>query len=126
MRMRDRRAPLAILVLAAAYGAVIAWAVATALHAWRGEPVAPFAPAWLLGINTVLLLWRLAVRVAFTAREGGWRLALVAPARFIVGNLIGLAAAPRALATYLPILAGRAPTWDKTVHEFPLDASRPA
>ena len=124
MRMRDRRAPLAIVVLAAAYGAAIAWAVAAVLHAWRGEPVAAFAPAWLLAFNTGLLVWRLAVRVAFTARDGGWRQALVAPARFIVGNLIGLAAAPRALATYLPILAGRAPTWDKTRHEFPTDMGR--
>ena len=124
MRMRDRRAPIAIVVLAAAYGAVLAWAIAAALHAWRGEPVAAFAPAWLLAFNTALLLWRLTMRVAFTAREGGWRQALVAPARFIVGNLVGLAAAPRALATYLPILAGRAPTWDKTRHEFPADAGR--
>ena len=119
MRMRDRRAPLAILVLAAAYGAVLAWAVAVAVHAWRGEPAPGFAPAWLLALNTGLLGWRLAVRVGFSARDGGWRQGALAVPRFMVGNLVGLAAAPRALATYLPILVGRTPVWHKTSHEFP-------
>ena len=119
MRARDRRAPLAVLVLAAAYASVIAWAVASVFHALAGEPLAAFAPAWLLAFNTGLLCWRLIVRAVFTARDHGWRQGMLAVPRFVVGNLVGLAAAPRALATYLPILLGRPPVWHKTAHEFP-------
>ena len=39
--------------------------------------------------------------------------------RFLVGNMVALAAAPRALATYVPMLFGAMPRWDKTAHEFP-------
>ena len=117
--MRDRRAPLAVLVLAAAYLALLAWAVADVLHLWRGTPMPAMAPAWLLGFNLAMLAWRMAMRVAFTARDYGAREGLRALPRFLIGNGVALAAAPRALATYLPMLLGKAPVWDKTEHEFP-------
>ena len=119
MRMRDRRAPLAVLVLAAAYGALVAWALAGILHLWRGTPPPPLAPAWLLAFNLAMLAWRLAMRVAFTTRDYGWRQGACAVPRFLIGNLVALAAAPRALAIYLPMLFGAAPVWNKTDHEFP-------
>ena len=119
MRMRDRRAPLAVLVLAAAYLALLAWAVADILHVWSGQPVPAMAPAWLLGFNLAMLGWRMAMRVAFTTRDYGWREGWRALPRFLVGNTVALAAAPRALATYLPMLFGVPPVWDKTEHEFP-------
>ena len=119
MRMRDRRAPLAVIVLAAAYAALLSWALADVLHVAMATPIAAMAPVWLLGANAALLGWRLAMRVAFTAFGYGWREGLRAIPRFIIGNFIALAAAPRALATYLPMLFGAAPTWDKTEHEFP-------
>ena len=45
--------------------------------------------------------------------------------RFLVGNLVALAAAPRALATYLTMLFGAMPVWDKTEHDFPAVATKP-
>jgi adsorption protein B len=119
MRARDRRAPLAVVVLAAAYGALLAGALADVLHAARGERLPALAPAWLLQANVALLGWRLAVRVAFTTRGYGWREGLYAVPRFVVGNFVALAAAPRALAAYLSLLLGAALVWDKTDHEVP-------
>lgn len=128
MRLRDRRAPLAMLVLAAAYGAMIAWAVAGGWHWLARTDAKPLSPmiAALLAANTILLGWRLLVRAAFTARAYGWREALVSPVRFLVGNAVDLLAAPRALIAYLRLLRGGAPVWHKTAHRFPdlADAAR--
>jgi bacteriophage N4 adsorption protein B len=126
MRLRDRRAPLAMLVLAVAYLAMIAWSVAGAAHILRGTSAAPL-PGWmvtLLWINTALLAWRLLLRALFTGRAYGWREALVSPVRFIVGIAVDLLAAPRALLAYLRQLRGGPPVWHKTAHQFP--ASEPA
>lgn len=119
MRARDRRAPLAVVVLAAAYLALLGWALAEVLHVVRGEPMPILAPAWLVTLNLWLLGWRLAMRMAFTMRDYGVVEGLLALPRFMVGNLVSLAAAPRALATYLAMLLGAAPVWDKTEHDVP-------
>ncbi|TPG15764.1 glycosyl transferase family protein [Sphingomonas oligophenolica] len=120
MRMRDRRAPIAVLVLAVAYIAVIAWGCRLALH-WIAQvpPSTDALAGWLLGITTSLLVWRLAMRVACTARCYGWREALWSIPRFFVGNVIALVAAPRAIVRYVAMLRGAMPVWDKTGHEFP-------
>src|SRR3546814_13138396 len=57
MRMRDRRAPLAVLVLATAYLALGAWGMGAALHWLTGIPPPPLAPLLhvLLSINALLL-----------------------------------------------------------------------
>ncbi len=121
MRMRDRRAPFGMLVLATAYFALLAWGLALLLH-WQ-MPEARSAiqtPAsWLLIVNTALLVWRLGGRMFFTARGYGLREACWSIPRFVVGNYIGLIAAPRALIRYVAILRGAPPIWDKTRHEFP-------
>ncbi|MDQ2893818.1 MAG: glycosyl transferase family protein [Pseudomonadota bacterium] len=120
MRMRDRRAPLAVLVLAVAYVAAIAWGFRLGLH-WlaRVPPPADALAGWLLAITTGLLFWRLAMRFACTARCYGWREALWSVPRFFVGNLIALVAAPRAIIRYIAMLRGATPVWDKTFHDFP-------
>lgn len=119
MRMRDRRGPLAVVVLTAAYLAVVTYAVGAVAHWYWTAPYLPPVSGWLLSATSALLAWRLAMRIAFTVHAYGWRQGCWAVPRFMVGNLIGLAAAPRALATYLPTLFGRAPKWDKTEHHFP-------
>ena len=121
MRMRDRRAPLAVLVLAVAYVAALAWGLGTGLHALAGTalPTDRLAP-WLLLATTALLGWRLAMRFACTARCYGRREALWSIPRFFVGNLIALVAAPRAIIRYVAMLRGATPVWDKTRHEFPI------
>lgn len=124
MRMRDRRGPLAVVVLAIAYCALPAWALAAALHWYEGSsPQRGGSPAqWLLVVNTALLCWRLATRMVFTGRSYGLRGACWSLPRFVVGNFVALNAAPRAVVRYVGMLRGAAPRWDKTRHEFP-DAS---
>jgi len=121
MRMRDRRAPIAVLVLAAAYIALVGWGTGLALRLIAGEAIAApeLVPAWLLGITTLLLGWRLAMRALFTARAYGWREGLIAVPRALVGNLIALLAARRAIFDYIAMIGGRAVVWDKTAHVFP-------
>ncbi|WP_225883209.1 glycosyl transferase family protein [Sphingomonas aliaeris] len=123
MRMRDRRAPVAVLVLIAAYLAALFWATSAILHAISGIPPVALSPAMtvLLTINSGLLVWRLAVRAAFTGRAYGWRQALWSLPRAVVGNFIALAAAQRAVFQYIAMLRGAALRWDKTAHAFPDD-----
>lgn len=121
MRARDRRAPLAVLVLAAAYAALLLWGVAGVAF-WLTEaehpPLDPVL-ARVLAINAALLGWRLAFRVGFTWRAYGWREGLRAAPRLFVGNLISLLAVRRAVWRYVGMLRGSAPVWDKTAHRFP-------
>lgn len=119
MRMRDRRAPLAMLVLAAAYAGGVAWVVSLAGHGWWGGDALPAVPGWLLIANGALLVWRLLMRATATGAAYGWRQGLLSLPRFVVGNIIALAAARRALTMYLRMLAGEALRWDKTRHVFP-------
>jgi adsorption protein B len=121
MRMRDRRGPLAMVVLAAAYAATIVGGLAAAIHLATGIPAAPpsVTLAWLITINSALLAWRLATRGWTTARAYGWREGLRAVPRAIVGNVVGLWAMCRAVGVYFRALQGRTPDWDKTTHIFP-------
>lgn len=120
MRMRDRRAPLAVLVLGAAYLGLVAWALAAGLRQVTGAPglILP-VPAALLAANTLLLGWRLGSRAAFTGATYGWREAIWSVPRALVGNIIALLAARRAIGRYIRLLAGGPPVWDKTAHQFP-------
>lgn len=121
MRMRDRRGPIAVIVLLAAYVALLGWSASRVTHWWGGTAPAP-VDGWLaliLSVNGALLLWRLLVRGCFTAAVYGWREARWVPLRMIVGNVVALMAARRAAGRYLASLRGRAVTWDKTAHVFP-------
>jgi adsorption protein B len=123
MRMRDRRAPLAVLVLVAAYLASLSWVGSAVLH-WLGQvqprSLTP-AMAWLLTINAMLLLWRMGVRAVFTGRAYGKRQAAWSVPRLVVGNFIAMVATQRALLRYAAMLRGAALHWDKTAHVFPDD-----
>lgn len=123
MRARDRRAPLSMLVLCACYGALLTWGAATIAHRLTGIAVAP--TSWwtvlLLRVNAGLLAWRMAMRALFTHRAYGWREAWRSVPRLLVGNLIALLAARRALWCYVRLLAGAGACWDKTTHAFPAE-----
>lgn len=128
MRMRDRRAPLAVLTLAVGYLALVAWGVSMLGHAWLGSapPAITDLLAALLSINAALLAWRLLVRARATAHEHGWREGLRSVPRAVLGNMIALLAARCAVWRYMGMLAGRAPRWDKTAHRFPAALPDPA
>ncbi|WP_322740311.1 glycosyltransferase family 2 protein [Sphingomonas sp. M1-B02] len=121
MRMRDRRATLAIPVLVVAYCALVVWGLSLLGH-FIGGSSAPALPPFvqtLLMINFGLLLWRLVVRAVFVWRAYDWRQAFWSTPRFLVSNYVSLLAARLAFAMYLRLLSGGAPKWDKTAHQFP-------
>lgn len=121
MRIRDRRAPFAVLILLAAYFALATWVLAAALH-WIEASPRPAPAPWLIGLlqlNAVLLAWRLLVRAAFTGRAYGPVEASLSLPRAMVGNIIAMLAARRALWGYVRTLRGHAARWDKTAHRFP-------
>ncbi|WP_423605795.1 glycosyl transferase family protein [Sphingomonas sp. MS122] len=129
MRMRDRRATLAIPVLAIAYVALIAWGASLAIHLAAGSPlpVPEGAVRWMLLANGALLGWRVAMRALFTGHAFGPVEAMLSIPRLFVANLVALLAARRAIAIYLPTLRGQRPVWDKTAHHFPeAEESTPA
>ncbi|MGN6278633.1 MAG: glycosyl transferase family protein [Sphingomonas sp.] len=121
MRMRDRRAPLAMLVLGAAYLSLVAWAISRTCH-WLAGAEPPAASYWvrlLLIGNAAVMVWRLGARYIFTSRIYGWREGLLSVPRSIIANLIAMLAARRALVLYVIMLFDGVPRWDKTDHIFP-------
>lgn len=123
-RLRDRRGPLAALLLLAGYLAALLWAQLW-LAAALGAPPAPLPSpllATLLQVNFVLLLWRTFMRISFTSAVYGLGEGLASVPRIVAGNLIAILAAGRALFLH----AGGGPKrWDKTAHMFPAEAVRP-
>ncbi len=123
MRMRDRRGPLAALLLLAGYGSALLWAqvaIAAGLGAPVGVPVSD-ALKLLLTINAWLLGWRFLMRGAFTTAAYGLGQGLRSIPRTVVANLIAVLAARRALMLHS---AGGAARWDKTHHIFPTEPER--
>ena len=121
MRLRDRRGPLAALLIVAAYVAAFLWSQLW-LAKLLGAPVEvridePLAT--LLVINAFLLAWRVLMRAAFTASAYGLEEGLLSMPRLFVGNLIAVLAAFRAFSLHR---GGRTPRWDKTQHIFPKEA----
>jgi adsorption protein B len=120
MRMRDRRGPLAALLLLAAYAAALLWSQIWLAEA-LGAPIhARFDPtlSMLLTINACLLAWRVLMRAAFTAAAYGFKQGLLSIPRLVVGNVIAMLAAARAVSLHL---GGGAKRWDKTRHIFPAE-----
>jgi adsorption protein B len=120
MRMRDRRGPLAALLLLAAYAAALLWSQLWLAEA-LGAPIhARLDPnlVLLLVINGWLLAWRILMRACFTASAYGVGEGLLSIPRTVVGNVIAMLAAARALSLHL---GGGARRWDKTRHIFPAE-----
>jgi len=118
MLWRDRRAPLAALILLAAYAGLIAMAIGWAGQLLSGWQVAELSEAMrlILSLNAMLLLWRLGMRSHFTARWYGTRQALLALPRAFVANVIAMLAARRAVVLYWRMLRSGEVVWDKTEH----------
>lgn len=121
MRARDRRSALAALVLVAGYLGLLLWTVlglAMAAGLYQPPPLEPAFRALMIA-NGVALLWRLAVRMGCTGFHYGWQQALWAAPRLLVGNVIAIMAARRALWAYATSLRGTPLLWDKTRHHIP-------
>jgi adsorption protein B len=120
MRMRDRRALISVVVIGVAYGAILLRAVTATVHWLGGIPdTGRHLAGWLWWTATLLLGWRVAVRIVCTGSAYGWREGCWSVPRFLIGNVIALLATPLALRRYSQFLHGDAPVWDKTVHAFP-------
>jgi adsorption protein B len=120
MRMRDRRGPLAALLLVAAYAAAFLWSQLWLAEALGAPLQARMDPNLmkLLSINGCLLVWRVLMRVVFTTSAYGLAEGLYAIPRLVVGNVIAMLAAARAVSLHL---GGGAKRWDKTRHIFPAE-----
>lgn len=118
MRLRDRRGPLAALVLFSAYLLVFLTGGLMIAH-WlgfaRAPVVTPLTKALLL-VNLASLGWRAACRGFFTSHEYGWAEGLRAVLRIPLSNIIAIMAGRRAVAQYVGSLRGGILQWDKTEH----------
>jgi adsorption protein B len=120
MRLRDRRGPIAALLLVAAYGAALLWSqiwLAELLGAPIRARLDPFLVT-LLTVNAWLLAWRVLMRACFTTRAYGLAEGLRSIPRLLIGNIIAMLAAGRAISLHL---GGGAKRWDKTRHVFPAE-----
>jgi len=120
MRLRDRRGPLAALLLIAGYCAALLWS-----QLWLAELLgAPIQArpdpllVLLLQVNGWLLAWRVAMRVLFTTSAYGPGEGLRAIPRLVVGNVIAMLAAVRAIRIHM---RGGPHRWEKTHHIFPAE-----
>jgi adsorption protein B len=120
MRMRDRRGPLAAILLVAGYAAGLLW-----LQLWIAKSlgaeihlVAPPVLTFLLALNAVLLAWRMLVRASFVTATYGLGQGLLSVPRMLVGNLVAILAVKRAIGIHS---AGRPLQWEKTRHIFPAE-----
>jgi adsorption protein B len=120
MRMRDRRGPLAALLLIAGYGAALIW-LQLGIAKGLGAPVQlALSPAlqMLLLINAAMLGWRVLMRAGFVTATYGLKQGLLSVPRLIVGNVIAIMAVWRALRIHAD---GGPRRWDKTRHIFPVE-----
>jgi adsorption protein B len=121
MRLRDRRALLAAIILSAGYAALLLWGLSTAGHfiTLSAAPALPPMLVLLLQINAWLLVWRAVMRFTSVRHFYGTREGLRAVLRIFPSNIIAMMAARRALVQYWRLLRGDTLAWDKTHHIFP-------
>lgn len=121
MRLHDRRAPIAAIVLAAAYTGVLLTGLTQVLilAGLMHDVPLPWPLPSLLGITFLLLCWRIGMRMLFVHRAYGRAEALRSAPRMLLANVIAMMAALRAMSIYLRLWAGGRLRWDKTAHRFP-------
>ncbi|MGD9809907.1 MAG: glycosyl transferase family protein [Sphingobium sp.] len=132
MRLHDRRTGLSAIVLFAAYLATLGYGLQLALSLLGITAMPQFPPAVdaALLCTGFLMIWRLLFRFVWTARAYGLKQGLCAVPRVVVGNIVAMMAARRAVGLYLRHLRGGTVVWEKTQHRFPLfgnhDGRQPA
>lgn len=118
MQLRDRRGPLAALLLAIAYILILVGGIELGLtlagfDVWRAPSI---ELQILLLLNLLALIWRAMWRATFTAREFGFAMGALAVPRIVVSNTIAILAGQRAVWAYIASLRGAPFSWDKTDH----------
>lgn len=120
MRLRDRRGPLAALVLACGYAFFLLAGISYLLAEFgvHRSRETNFLLTLLIAANLASFVWRALMRFAFTAREYGAMEGLRAVLRIPLTNVIAIMAGRRALLAYLRTLRGAPTRWEKTSHDF--------
>jgi adsorption protein B len=118
MALRDRRGPLAALILAIAYFLLLLSPLLEAARHWGlvGDRLASPQLYGLARLCLFAMIWRALLRLVFTTREYGLHEGLRAVLRIPVANVIAIMSARRAVFAYLRSLAGKRLVWDKTAH----------
>lgn len=121
MRLRDRRAVVAAILLLSGYVAMILYALVLAADYFLGTDESLFSPlfASIMAFNAVALVWRLLVRAYFVGRIYGPVEALLSAVRLPISNIIAIMAARRAVSQYVTYLKVGTLRWDKTAHRIP-------
>jgi adsorption protein B len=122
MRLRDRQALLAALLLLAGYLSAALWLLLKLAEGLGGPPPAPIPArlAPLFDANLFLLAWRMGWRFAFVSRGYGIAEGLRSVPRAVVGNFVTMAAAWAALGRYRAARRTGEAVWGKTAHIFPV------
>lgn len=118
MRLRDRKAILAAVVLVAAYAAMALSLILAAAQLgglYRASPLGSILRT-ALWLSFGLLLWRNAIRVLHVRQIYDWREALMSIPRGVIANLVAILAARRACADYVRHCLGRPLAWHNTEH----------
>ena len=123
MTLRDRKGPMAALVLGAAYLLMCVELALMIAHGMKldgagARPVMSHALQMIMRISFIGLAWRTSLRCMFTTREYGFVEGFRAILRIPVANVISIMAGRRALVSYFGSLLGRRVVWDKTVHQL--------
>jgi adsorption protein B len=123
MRLRDRQALLAALLLLSGYASGLLWLGLKAREGLGGPPPAPLPPllSLLVRVNLGMLIWRLAVRAGFTAAAYGAVEGMRSLPRAVVANLVAMLAAGEALRRYCALRRTGRAVWGKTLHRFPAE-----
>jgi bacteriophage N4 adsorption protein B len=122
MRLRDRKAVFAAIILTTAYLCIALTVVLIGLDqaGLYAAPRSSSAVRTLLLLTLALLVWRIIMRFAFVWLMHGARQAFLSIPRALVANVIGIVAARRACWTYVQLIFGGKLHWDKTAHaHFP-------
>lgn len=122
MRLRDRKAVFAAIVLTTAYICIALTVILIALtHAGiYMSPSSSVAVRTLLLLTLILFVWRITIRFAFVWQRYGLQQACLSVPRTFVANIIGIVAARRACWIYVRLMLGGTLHWDKTQHlHFP-------
>jgi bacteriophage N4 adsorption protein B len=127
MRLRDRKAVFAAIVLTAAYLCIALTAIligAERAGLFQSPPTSPVTRL-ILALTLALLCWRMIVRTGFVWLMHGARQAALSIPRSLVANIITIVAARKACWNYVRHIFGARLVWDKTSHAyFPEEASQ--